>query len=703
MRNFLVDNSNQFSRLLLHPMSVAAFIAAAIIYFLPPAFNRYNITEMQAGFTQNIHTQLIDLDHDGYVEKVILGYNYNATRLYMEVNKQFAMANVHVIRDVNKPPVRNLQLNWDMTWLESVPMMFGDYDDDTYEEVYVFCHRNDSLFLVGLDPLGSKGVFLTEFITMISFKFGSQEFDVFPGGLYDLNLDGYKEAVFTYVSGFSLSPRAIFSFDIRNDSLYSTNTEYIQFQGSPIIMFEKGEACIASGTYAPGNHADTTGGVNPDTTSMFCVFNKDLRPVFQPRFFGPEGAGIALTPVIHDGANMLAVSWPYPDNTSIHLCLYDLKGNSLSDTLETGTGTIWYVSEKYEREEIIVYDPFLGSLEVFDHNLQRKLQRQGMPKRPDDVYTADLDCDGRPEFLFRDRLRNTMTIYDNRLKSKVVMDFPREASFLVISSGIIGENGAVALFATHEVDYYYQYRKNPLFYYKYPFYILIYLGVAGIVALIFYYRDRLIARQFNMKQRLTQLELLTLRNQIEPHFTFNVLNTIGSVLMQGNIEKAQKHLLGFSNLLRNALMNADKIAIPLKEELAFTEEYLKLQVMRYDGTFDYKIIIGKEVDRATQVPRMCIQTFVENAVKHGLAARQGGGLISVSLIKRESGLTINIEDNGNGRKAADNANTTGKGLSIINELFGLYHKITGELVTYEIEDLYDDKGVAAGTRVIVRI
>jgi LytS/YehU family sensor histidine kinase len=91
---------------------------------------------------------------------------------------------------------------------------------------------------------------------------------------------------------------------------------------------------------------------------------------------------------------------------------------------------------------------------------------------------------------------------------------------------------------------------------------------------------------------MLQLEMLTLRNQIEPHFTFNVLNAISSLVHQGAEEDARRHIGEFSALLRNALQHSNQIAIPLQEELDFVTQYLQLQQMRYKDQFSSEVILA---------------------------------------------------------------------------------------------------------------
>jgi LytS/YehU family sensor histidine kinase len=102
---------------------------------------------------------------------------------------------------------------------------------------------------------------------------------------------------------------------------------------------------------------------------------------------------------------------------------------------------------------------------------------------------------------------------------------------------------------------------------------------------------------------------------------------------------------------------------------------------------------------------MIIQSYAENAVKHGLMHRTRDGLLNIRILKKESCLLITIEDNGIGRvKAAEhNPGSTGMGLKMMDQIIALYRKLYRTAITQTIEDLVDEQGVATGTRVSLTI
>ena len=215
---------------------------------------------------------------------------------------------------------------------------------------------------------------------------------------------------------------------------------------------------------------------------------------------------------------------------------------------------------------------------------------------------------------------------------------------------------------------------------------------------------------------MTELELLTIKNQIDPHFTFNAINTLSSFFYEGDKKTAHEFLVDFSALIRNTLNNSKKISIPLKDEIEFVENYLKIQQFRFIDKFDFSFQIDKEVDLNTMIPRMIIQTFAENAVKHGLVNKEGKGKLEISIhgvtlsdpVNNPGRLQIEITDDGIGRKKSKQVQnykkiSTGHGHKIIKQIVEMYNRLNKTEVSFEISDLKDFEGGSKGTKVVIII
>ena len=212
-------------------------------------------------------------------------------------------------------------------------------------------------------------------------------------------------------------------------------------------------------------------------------------------------------------------------------------------------------------------------------------------------------------------------------------------------------------------------------------------------------KQRSLKREFEQKK--SALQLLSLKNQLNPHFIFNVLNSIGSSIVNERKTKAYDLLTNFSELIRSSLDQADKVSVTLNQELEFVTNYLVLEKNRFKEIFDYKIEIDKNLSLDTSIPRMGIQVFVENAIKHGLRHKEKDGLLHIDIRQQGTYLSITIRDNGIGRLKAGSmpSSSTGRGLAIINEMFKIYEQLYNIRIEYNIKDKTDSKGNPEGTEV----
>lgn len=157
-------------------------------------------------------------------------------------------------------------------------------------------------------------------------------------------------------------------------------------------------------------------------------------------------------------------------------------------------------------------------------------------------------------------------------------------------------------------------------------------------------------KQKNLELERVRTELSMLQNQMNPHFLFNTLNGLLVVCTRKGYSDVAVIIKNLSLLMRQLLSRADDL-VPLREELELTSMYLQIETFRFGDLFEYSFDIDP---RAVQiyVPRMSIQTLVENACKHGLQARKDNRTIKVIAKLTERGLEISVIDNGVGMEEA---------------------------------------------------
>ena len=150
---------------------------------------------------------------------------------------------------------------------------------------------------------------------------------------------------------------------------------------------------------------------------------------------------------------------------------------------------------------------------------------------------------------------------------------------------------------------------------------------------------------------LLQARMEALQNQINPHFLFNTLNSVSS-LVRFDPDTARELIIKLANILRRLLHSSDAF-VPLREELEFIDNYLDIEVVRFGRD---KLRVVKELDvpsLETMVPSMLLQPLVENSIKHGLASKIEGGSLYLRSRLTDSHLIVEIEDNGVGMGSAN--------------------------------------------------
>jgi signal transduction histidine kinase len=163
---------------------------------------------------------------------------------------------------------------------------------------------------------------------------------------------------------------------------------------------------------------------------------------------------------------------------------------------------------------------------------------------------------------------------------------------------------------------------------------------------------------------LTEARLAALRMQINPHFLFNTMNAISS-LMYIDVAAADKMLEQLSAMLRVSLERGSRQLICLWEEIEFVEMYLSLQDLRYSGKVRQQIRIDPHVHDAL-IPTMLLQPLIENAYVHGLSKVTSGGLIEVAAHAENGQLIVSVRNNGAGLAPQGGQIIEGSGIGLAN-------------------------------------
>jgi sensor histidine kinase YesM len=155
------------------------------------------------------------------------------------------------------------------------------------------------------------------------------------------------------------------------------------------------------------------------------------------------------------------------------------------------------------------------------------------------------------------------------------------------------------------------------------------------------------ARSAHALKLADSARLRALQSQLNPHFLFNALNGIATLIREGDRTRAADTVDTLSDFLRLTLRKLDSPEIPVHEELEFVEQYLRIQRLRFGSSLRATVDADPETHDAL-VPTLILQPLVENAVRHGVLARAQGGALSVSIRRRDDVLVMTVEDDGPG-------------------------------------------------------
>jgi two-component sensor histidine kinase len=194
--------------------------------------------------------------------------------------------------------------------------------------------------------------------------------------------------------------------------------------------------------------------------------------------------------------------------------------------------------------------------------------------------------------------------------------------------------------------------------------LVIYGFISGVCAFLHsrMQTQQALVQKLELERQLTQAQLKALQMQMEPHFLFNTLNAITSLMVQGRNKEAIRTMTHLSDFLRTTLQRKAPEKVPFAEELRIVENYLAIQQVRFAGRLEIKIDATDEAMDGL-VPCFLLQPLVENAIKHGIAPKRQGGSIETCVKRVGDNLLMQVRDDGCGM---DSSSTQGHGIGLQN-------------------------------------
>jgi two-component system LytT family sensor kinase len=203
--------------------------------------------------------------------------------------------------------------------------------------------------------------------------------------------------------------------------------------------------------------------------------------------------------------------------------------------------------------------------------------------------------------------------------------------------------------------------------------IFSYFAVVAIAHAVDYYalfHEREVAAS-RLEAQLLSAQLQSLEMQLRPHFLFNTLHTVASLVRTRRNADAVRMIAGLSDLLRSSLRPDAAAEVPLREELAFVQRYLEIERIRFQDRLRTRITAGPEVLDAL-VPSLILQPLVENAIRHGIELRAAPGEIVLEADRQNGTLRLRVQDSSSGSSIVS-PGRSGTGIGLSNTQARLRH------------------------------
>jgi anti-sigma regulatory factor (Ser/Thr protein kinase) len=235
-----------------------------------------------------------------------------------------------------------------------------------------------------------------------------------------------------------------------------------------------------------------------------------------------------------------------------------------------------------------------------------------------------------------------------------------------------------------------------------------------VIIITFFYRRHIFSVRKKEREKvihekeLVELEAKALRAQMNPHFVFNSLNSIKSLINKNDNEKAAGYLSTFSKLIRTLFQNSDKREVSLYEELETCKLYTQLEKMRFGDKVEFIFDVDESIDlKDFKVPALILQPFIENAIWHGLMPKETGGKIIISVKKVEGAVQCIIDDDGIGRELSMKSKPKyepahqSRGIGLTQSRLELDKLLNEREDKIFIIDKENENGTPEGTKVII--
>ncbi|MDX2431329.1 MAG: histidine kinase [Bacteroides sp.] len=638
-----------------------------------------------------------DLDRDGNSEIIEIFYN--------------SSGNLSVkLRHLNEGTINQFNLPGRLPKVGRM-LDLQDINGDGITDIFVCTEKNDSIYLTIIDDIYKHPTSARVYaLDPINQNNDNGDYTFIVGGIRDLNGDGSPEFVMAINGGHSLQPRRVYAIDYRkNTVLKSPESGAAVYSLGFFDLDRDGNDEILLNTTATDNFSEPFPYM--DTTTYLMVLDKDLSFYKAPLALGENRSWSAVEPFTYNGEHFILsyVRYTGVDQNHSNLTIYDdslrpLRSRDIHQQPRDAFG-FWRESDSLG----LAYMHILSREKRFkvDFNLQFSDSiRSELPlsdlKKPERRF--NLDGSGKDEYVFVGE--NKVLVIRDDLKHSAELDVawshrnPRTLVSIIEKEG----DKPVLVVQLEREAFYLTYNQNVWFKFRFLVYPAIFIMLFGMFYLLGNLQMRMVRRRYEKDRLISQLQLQSIKNQLDPHFTYNALNAVGSLIYKGEKDLAYQYLKGLTDLLRLVSGDASVVTWTLKDELGFVLKFLEIEKLRFREKFVYSLEVEDELN-GLKLPKLSVLTFVENAIKHGLRHKSSERILKIAAEAFEGGMRISIVDNGIGRKAAAKyqEEKSGNGLEMMKKYFKQFNEAAGSKARFEIIDLFKNENEPAGTRVEIYI
>ena len=690
-----------FLEIIASPWLLAIIPTLIISFLLPELFNKYNLALKQQVDRESYKTLIFfeDIDGNNIKDEIeIQNYRNLFASCFYQANGALLKKQFNFYGKL--PQQENL----------NIPI-YNDINNDNVKELFVFTQSADSLFINAVDFKSSKVILYGQFVSKIGTGTEAKDFVLRPIINHDYNNDGVDEMYFLLNAGFSLVPRKIMAYDfINNNFLSSINTGSQHFVTA--VKTANNKLLLISTTKPTDNCPSDFPFPYRDDSSRIFGFNDKLELAFKPisfegiktRVYGPVVYNNELHFYVLDEANKAEKNYILSINYKGNF----IKKNKCSKI--DPENKIFVLLDNGEQHYIVDYykNNFLKFCEynpnkmIFETNgYSKSLPNASLiPFKFDNIENGSIGVNNKT---------NKASLYLDNFKHELKFDsnlYLKSWNFYAQTKKI--KEGRLIVLTDKYFLYTYLLTNAVYYPYRFLLFLTIYILSVGFIFLPQKLRKQHLLKKEKLQKEISTLQLQLVNSKLDPHFTFNALNTVSAKVLKGERFEAYDLMTNFSNMMRSAMLFSDKDSWSLSDELKFTENYLTLMKGRFKNRFNFVVEVEENIEiEHLVIPRLIVQNFTENAVKHAFVGVNYIGLVKIIVKVVNNTFEILITDNGIGREKAKintekDVNKSGNGIRLNKKQVEIYNKLYTTNITIEILDLFKNN-CALGTQIRILI